>query len=192
MGKWRVEVMINYPIIGIVGMPGSGKSVLTQKFNDKGWASVYFGSVTLNELDKRNLEYNQINEKSVREELRNEYGEDAYAKILMPEINELAQKGPIVLDGLYSWSEYKHLKSIFNKQLKLIAVVTDSPLRYTRLQNRIKRPLSKEESIKRDFAEIERLEKGGPIAIADYYITNNSNINEFYDKFEEIFEKLLD
>lgn len=183
--------MIDYPIVGIVGMPGTGKSVLTEKFTEKGWKSVYFGSVTLNELDKRNLEYNQFYEKSVREELRSEYGADAYAKKLLPQIKELSQKGPVVLDGLYSWSEFKYLKSIFNTQLILIGVITNSQLRYDRLEDRPKRPLSNEEAIKRDYAEIEGLEKGGPIAIADYFITNNSTLKDFYEKFEIIYNNSL-
>ena len=38
----------------------------------------------------------------------------------------------------------------------------------------------------KDFAEIENLEKGGPIAIADYTIVNDGSIEEMYsdlDKF---------
>jgi len=182
--------MSNYPVVGIVGMPGSGKTILSQKFVDKGWNSVYFGSVTLNELDKRKLEYNQQNEKSVREELRSKYGIDAYAKILMPQIESLSKAAPLVLDGLYSWSEYKYLKSKLNDQLTIIAVVTNSELRYSRLKNRIKRPLDLEEAVSRDYAEIENLEKGGPISIADYYIINNSNISELLKQFEIIMENL--
>lgn len=183
--------MSNYPVVGIVGMPGSGKTVLSQKFIDKGWNSVYFGGVTLNELDKRKLTYNQENERSVREELRSKYGADAYAKILIPEIDRLSKTGSVVLDGLYSWSEYKYLKSKLNNQLKIIAVVANSELRYSRLQSRTKRPLNKEEAVARDYAEIENLEKGGPISIADYYIVNNGDISELFSQFEIIFENLI-
>ena len=48
-------------------------------------------------------------------------------------------------------------------------------IRYNRLSNRKVRPLTAVDAEKRDYAEIEYLYKGGPIAIADYYIDNNSD-----------------
>lgn len=176
-------------IIGIVGMPGSGKSVLTEMFCDRGWNKVYFGSVTLNELDKRNLKHTEQNEKKIREELRSKYGPDAYAKFLLPNIIKLSNQAPLVLDGLYSWPEYKFLKENLEDRLKILAVITDSQIRYSRLSEREKRPLSKDQAISRDHAEIEKLSKGGPIAIADYYITNNTTLDEYRNQFETIIEK---
>lgn len=178
------------PIIGIVGMPGSGKSVITEMFCEKGWNKVYFGSVTLNELDKRELEYTEQNEKIIREELRAEYGEDVYARYLLTDIISLSSQASLVLDGLYSWPEYIFLKENLKDRLKILAVITNSQIRYSRLNDRIKRPLSKQQAISRDHAEIEKLSKGGPIAIADYYLTNNGTIDEYRKQFEILISKL--
>ena len=52
-------------------------------------------------------------------------------------------------------------------------LISDRKSRYGRLENRPVRPLSAGEATGRDIAEIENLEKGGPIAIADHYIVNN-------------------
>ncbi len=176
-------------VIGIVGMPGSGKTVLAEMFSKAGWAKCYFGSVTLKELDRRQLPYNETNEKKVREKLRAEFGEDAYAKCLLPEIMEYAIKGPVIIDGLYSWSEYLYLKENLQSRFKVLAVVTNSQTRYDRLVNREKRPLTPEQAIERDHAEIEKLSKGGPIAIADYYIMNNGTIEEYNNNFRTLFTK---
>lgn len=176
-------------VVGIVGMPGSGKSVLAEMFNNAGWAKSYFGSVTLKELDRRQLPYNEMNEKNVREELRAELGEDAYAKCLLPEIVEYAKKRPVIIDGLYSWSEYLYLKVNLQSRFKILAVVTNSQNRYNRLVYREQRPLTQEQAISRDHAEIERLSKGGPIAIADYYILNNGTIEEFNNNFRTLLTK---
>ena len=53
----------------------------------------------------------------------------------------------------------------------------------------INRPLSKEQAIARDFAEIENIEKGGPIAIADTTIVNKGKRDEFLRDLEALFEK---
>ena len=52
--------------------------------------------------------------------------------------------------------------------------MTNSGVRKQRLSSREVRPLTPEQVDSRDKAEIENLEKGGPIAKADYFILNNS------------------
>jgi dephospho-CoA kinase len=183
------DFMTENIVVGIVGMPGSGKSVLAEMFSNTGWGKCYFGSVTLKELDRRQLPYNEKNEKHIREGLRAKYGEDAYAKLLLPEIMEFAEAGPVIIDGLYSWSEYLYLKENLQSRLKILAVVTNSQNRYDRLVNREHHPLTQEQAISRDHAEIEKLSKGGPIAIADYYIMNNGTLDEYNQKFRALLIK---
>jgi len=182
--------MNNYPVIALLGMCGSGKSVLTQMFVEKKWSYVYFGGVTLDELSRQNLEHNAQNERKVREELRKKYGPEAYAELLLPKIIEYSKNKPTVLDGLYSWPEYKFIKSRLGENLILIAVVTNSDIRYSRLSKREIRPLSRNEAIDRDHAEIEKLEKGGPIAIADHFIINNGTLEELKSKFNKVYDSI--
>jgi len=58
----------------------------------------------------------------------------------------------------------------------VLAVTAPRPLRYARLAARPERPLSPKEALSRDIAEIEILEKGGPIAMADYTILNTGSL----------------
>lgn len=177
-------------IIAIVGMCGSGKSVASDYLeNTLGYHKVYFGGVTMKKLQEANLEINPENEKMMREKLRKELGMGAYAKVLLPEIKELSEKGDVVLDGLYSWTEYQILiKEIPN--LILISIVADKKLRYERLSQREIRPLTCEEARKRDLSEIENIEKAPPIAYADYYIFNNGTIEEYLDRLNEILQEI--
>ena len=170
--------MNNGKIAAVVGMCGSGKSVVTEVFKSAGFKSVYFGGVTMEELEKRGLPKTEANERTVREQLRAEHGLAAYAVLLYPRIMQYAEQGGVVLDGLYSWSEYKYLKERLGDALSVLAIVTDRSVRYERLTGREIRPLTNEEAAARDTAEIEKLEKGGPIAIADRYITNNGSTDE--------------
>lgn len=173
-------------IVAVVGMCGSGKSRATEVFMAHGWNCIYFGGVTINELKKRNMPINEQNERAVREELRRELGPAAFAIKLEQDIRDSVAKSNTVLDGVYSWQEYVKLKELFGDNLIVLAIVTNRGLRYARLSNRPVRPLTAENAEKRDYAEIENLYKGGPIAIADYYIDNNGD-EAAYDRHIEAF-----
>lgn len=178
-------------LIAIVGMSGSGKSIACEFLEKKGFQNIYFGGVVLEEVKKRGLELTRQNEKIVREELREKYGMSAVADILLPKIRKTLEESDTVLDGLYSWDEYVTLIKEFPKELKLVAIVADKDIRYQRVSKRKVRPLNYEEIVKRDQSEIENLAKGGPIAIADYYVYNNDKTIEEYEKeLEKIIKKI--
>jgi len=173
-------------LLAIVGMTGCGKSVVVEYFKQKNWQVIYFGGVTLKEVKKRNLPVNQTNEKMVREELRKVHGMEAYAKLEFSNIKKALSQGLTIIDGLYSWSEYKFLRENIEIPIVLLAVFTPKKLRYDRLSKRKFRGLDFEGAELRDFAEIENLEKGGPIAIADQIIVNDGSIEKLHsdlDKF---------
>lgn len=178
-------------VIAIVGLSGTGKSVATDYLKNKyQLTSIYFGGYVLEEVKKRGLEVNSSNERIVREDLRAENGMDAIAKLAIDEINDLLQKDKhIIIDGLYSFTEYIFLKNILHNQLVLIATHSEKAIRYERLANRPIRPLTKEEVEKRDFLEIAMIEKGGPIAIADYHILNNKDEEYLYNTLDDIIKR---
>ena len=171
--------------VAVVGMCGSGKSVLCSYFTDMGWSSVYFGGVAVSQLKKSGIPVNEANERQIREQLRRDLGMGAFAIILKDEILDKLSRGNVVLDGLYSWSEYVILKELLGDDLVILAVVTNSGIRKQRLQSRPVRPLTAEMVDSRDIAEIENSEKGGPIAKADYYVLNNGSEAELKAQFDQ-------
>lgn len=172
-------------LVAVVGMCGSGKSEITNMFIRDGYKKIYFGDVTLREVKRNGLEINEKNEKYTREKLRAELGKGAYAKILLPDISEALKETNVVLDGMYSWSEYKYLKDNLDTELVILAVVTNRSTRQARLKNRPVRPLDATSAEARDIAEIENIEKGGPIAFADYYIVNNDSLEGLSAQYEQ-------
>ena len=72
----------------------------------------------------------------------------------------------------------------------VLAITTNSSVRYQRLAEREFRPLTAEQARSRDISEIENLEKGGPISIADYYIDNNGSVEALKAQFEKFIEWL--
>ena len=180
-----------YPIIAIVGMCGSGKSIASDYLEAScGYKKVYFGGVTMEVLKEKGLDVTPENEKTIREKLREEHGMGAYAKLLLPRIVSYSSEGPTILDGLYSWDEYKILKDELKDNITVIAIITTKELRYDRLSKREVRPLTREEAEKRDIAEIENLAKGGPIAFADYYISNDGDIAAYKKQLNNIINEI--
>ena len=177
-------------LLAIVGMCGSGKSIASDYLVENGWNKIYFGGVTMDKLKENNLEVNPENEKMMREKLRKEYGMAAYAILLLPKIRESLEEHDTVLDGLYSWDEYKILKEEFGDDLKLLCITADRALRYERLGTREIRPLTAIEAYNRDIAEIENLAKGGPISISDYYILNNYSVDKYIEELNKIIENM--
>ena len=162
-------------VVAIVGMTGAGKSELAGLFEENGFVRIRFGDSTDQEVERRGLELNEKNERNIRELLRQEHGMAAYAKLNLPRIDAALKHSNVVIDGLYSWEEYIFLKDYYGEKLYLVAVWASPATRYARLSARTNRGLTANEAASRDRAEIEYVNKGGPIAMADFTIINESS-----------------
>lgn len=173
-------------IIALVGLAGSGKSSAVEYLTEKGFPKIYFGGVIYKAMDEAGIEKTWDNQQQFREEIRRREGKDFVIKRVIKNIHDLINSGQnkIVLDGLYTWSEYKLLKHEFPGQVVVIAIVTPKYLRYQRMAKRIERPMQPHEVDQRDWSEIENLEKGGPIAIADYFIINDGSLEQLHQKID--------
>jgi len=177
-------------VVSIVGMVGSGKTEVSRVFEENGFVRVRFGDVTDEEIKKRGLELNEGNERYIRELLRKEHGMAAYARLNQPRIDSVLKHSDVVIDGLYSWEEYTSLKAYYGKDFYVVAVWASPRARYTRLTKRANRRLTIEEAASRDRAEIENINKGGPIALADFTIINESSSEDLKRQAEHIIVRL--
>ncbi len=182
--------MKSMKVVSIVGMTGAGKSEVSRVFEQNGFIRIRFGDVTDEEMKKRGLEPSEENERFIRELLRREHGSVAYAKLNLPRIEQALKNSDVVIDGLYSWEEYTYLKECYGEDLYLVAVWSSPKTRHARLTSRASRRLTLEEAISRDRAEIENIDKGGPIAMADFTIINESSLENLKKEAERIIATL--
>jgi dephospho-CoA kinase len=177
-------------VVSVVGMAGSGKSEVARVFEDSGFTRVRFGDITDRELEKRSLALNEENERYVRELLRKEHGMAAYARLNLSVIDLALKHADVVIDGLYSWEEYLLLKNYYGDNFHMVAVWSSPKVRHTRLSQRPERSLTPEEAASRDQAEIENTNKGGPIAVADFTVINESSPEDLRQEVKKVISQL--
>ena len=181
-------------IVAVVGMSGSGKSTAIEYLTARGIPKVYFGGVIYKAMEEAGIPRTEDgeSEKKFREEIRQKEGKDFVVLRAIQEAKNLIAAGQkrIVLDGVYSWTEYKILRKEWPTEMTVVAITVPKALRRKRLAERPDRPFDAQAAAERDRSEIENLEKGGPIAIADYYVDNSGTIPEFHENFAKVMREI--
>ena len=188
--------MEDVKILALVGMSGSGKSTAIEYLTEKGIPKVYFGGVIYKAMEEAGIERTEDgeSEKIFRQEIREKEGKDFVVKRVVEDVKNLINAGQkrIVLDGLYSWTEYKILKKEFPSEEVFVvaAVVLPKDLRHKRVAERPDRPFDARAISERDWSEIENIEKGGPIANADYFIDNSGSVGELHENVKKLLHEI--
>lgn len=178
--------------MAFVGLAGAGKSSAVEYVAEKGYPKIYFGGIIYQAMDEAGIEITPESQQIFREKIREKEGKDFVVKRAIQQAHDLIESGQkrIILDGLYTWTEYKLLKHEFPGELTVVAIVAPRKLRHRRLAVRPERPFTAKEAMERDWSEIENLEKGGPIAIADHFIVNNGDLDHFHDQIDTALENI--
>ena len=183
-------------LIALVGMPGSGKGTCTDHLSQKyKLPLIHFGHMMYEEVQRRGLD-NVKDEKFVREDMRAKEGPAVIAKMVAQKAEGYITQGAhaIILDGLYSWSEYKYLRGKFGDGLIVVAVTAPRQTRYERVLARTdghRKYTSAAQVETREIEEIENLEKGGPIAFADYTLVNDKEGREhLLEQIDKLAERI--
>jgi dephospho-CoA kinase len=161
-------------VIGLVGMPGSGKSLVVETAQQKGYAVVVMGDVIREETQKRGLDLNPKNMGKVMLELRKTSGNSVIAEKCIPKI--LQQKSSkIIIDGIRSLHEVDAFKAHFAK-FSLMAVHASPETRFNRLYRRRRSDDPRNWAVfhERDARELS-VGLGDAIVMAEYLIINEYN-----------------
>ncbi len=176
-------------LICVTGMPGAGKSEIAMRIAKRLNAKLLnMGDFVRSEAIKRGLPIDRENLMRLANELRDEMGPDAVAKLVLASI---AKGSLYVIDGVRSLEEVNMFRSKTN--VILIAVHASPKERFRRLLNRGRGddPKNYQEFLERDLKEL-KLGLGNVIAMADIIVVNQGrDIESVVEEALKMIEEVL-
>ena len=177
-------------VLGIVGMPGSGKAIARKVAEELGYGTVVMGDVIREEVRKRGLKATPENLGLVMIEIRRKFGPNVVAERSVEKIKRLKQ-GVVVIDGIRSLEEVEFFRKIF-PNLKLIAIHSSPKTRFKRLRMRGREddPKSWDEFCERDKREL-KVGIGDAIATSDFMVVNEGTKESLRERLIEVFKEAV-
>ncbi|HDQ05767.1 MAG TPA: dephospho-CoA kinase, partial [Candidatus Bathyarchaeota archaeon] len=141
-------------VVGVAGMPGSGKGVFRRTVQRMGYPVVIMGDVVREEAKRRNLKPTPENLGKIMLNLRELEGPATVAKRCIPKVKE-ANRKIVVVDGVRSLAEVEEFQKNFPNFI-LIAIHASPKTRYQRLfrRKRSDDPTNWETFMERDLREL--------------------------------------
>lgn len=176
-------------IIGLAGEMACGKGTVAKYIENKYNASSYRFSTMLRDVLKRlYIEEKRENIQILSTILRQNYGEDLFAKVMAEDVEKDNNK-VIVIDGIRRLSDIEHLKKI--SEFKLIYIDADIKKCYERIiqrgENIDDNEKTFEEFEKEHFQESESQIKDLKNC-ADQVVDNNMDYEYLYGQIDKLVE----
>ena len=175
-------------VIGVVGLPGSGKSEAAAVARDLGVPVVTMGDVIRAECRERGLDP-ATDHGTVAEALREEHGPGAIAERSLPIIeDERVESETVLVDGIRSDVEVTAFRDAFGETFTLVEVNAPFEVRAERLDLRGRDASAEEggESLAdRDEREL-GFGMGEAMAMADVTIENTDTLAAFQDRVRRL------
>ena len=178
-------------VVGVAGMPGSGKGAFRRVLQKMGYPVVIMGDEVREEVKRRNLKPTPENLGKVMLQLRESEGPAAVAKRCIPKLNKTTEE-IVGVDGIRSLHEVEEFKKHFPNFI-LIAIHASPITRYQRLfrRRRSDDPKSWETFKKRDMREL-GVGMGAVIADADHMIVNEGSLAQFKKQLRQVIKEILE
>jgi dephospho-CoA kinase len=177
-------------VLGIVGMPGSGKSEAAHIGQDYGFDIVVMGDVIRREVARRYLEPNPETVGRIMLDLRQQHGPSIVAQLCLQHIAE-TNYDHIIIEGIRSMAEVTEFKTQFSQFIVLAIHASPS----TRFQRILTRGRSDDANNHQFFIERDQRELhvgiGAVIALADYVVINEGTLKEFHTQIHQFYEAIL-
>ncbi|HDQ08387.1 MAG TPA: flagellar hook-basal body complex protein FliE [Methanoculleus sp.] len=178
-------------VIGVVGLPATGKGEFSRIAGELGIPVVVMGDVVRGEVRQRGLPLSDESMGRISGELRQKYGRDALATLSIPAI-EAAGADIVLVDGIRSDAEVVRFREHF-ECFTLVAVESPFDLRIERIRSR-----GREDDIATEQMLTARDEReigwglGEAILMADHCLTNDGGMNEYEIKVRSVLRKFME
>ncbi len=188
-------MLVTVKLIGLTGMPGSGKNAAHKVAAELRIPVISMGDIVRKEAERLGLPLTCEVLGGVALSMRAE-GQDAIAKRVQKQIAKLLKLNPppsaILIDGIRSIEEWKYFRRV-HKKITLVSIVASPKTRFARLVKRKRSDDCDNWTFfeNRDLREI-LLGIGGVIALADYTIVNESTLEDLHKNLLNVFKKILE
>lgn len=174
--------------MGISGMPGSGKSIVSDMAQEKGAIIISMGDIIREEAKKRGE-----STKETAQNLRKEFGDYIVSELTIKKIKQLSEteeNNLIMIEGIRSHHEVKMFKENFENFI-ILSIFANPAIRFERLLKRMREDDSQdyEGFQQRDYNEL-NFGIGNVISLSDKLIINESDIESFREKIDEFFKEI--
>ena len=174
-------------VMGISGLPGSGKGLVSDMATAKGAIIVSMGDIIRQEAKKRGE-----TTKETSQNLRREHGKYIVAELTIKEIKRIIDEGfesSIIVDGIRSPYEVNLFKESFEDFI-VISVFANQKLRFERIKSR------KRDDDTTDFNTfVERDQRelgfgiGDVISLSEKIIINESDLESYEKEINKFLEE---
>lgn len=172
-------------VIGVVGLPASGKGEFSRIAKDMNIPVAVMGDVIRKSVTDAGLKLSDKNLGEMSRCLRQGMGMDAIAKLIIPVIENINSE-VVLVDGIRGDSEVETFIKHF-KNFNLIAVESSFETRLNRLSER-GRP--DDQADEQGLRQRDERESGWGLlkamSMADYVLENEGTIAEFEDKVKKL------
>ena len=184
-------------IIGIVGLPGAGKTTVAAYLVKKKFAHVILSDFVQEEIIARGVkDFSRFTYQTVANSMRENHGGDILAKRAIKKIqNEHLKKA--VIDGVRNVSEISYLRK--QKCFHLLGITANARVRFARLSARLHTDKQIHRSFKDFIKEEKREDSLGSKKIglrvseslkeADVTVRNNHGRKELYNAIDKLLKK---
>lgn len=175
-------------VMGISGMPGSGKSIVSDMAQEKGAIIISMGDIIREEAKKRGE-----STKETAQNLRKEFGDYIVSELTIEKIKKLSETEEdnlIMIEGIRSHHEVEMFKENFENFI-ILSIFANPSIRFERLLKRMREDDSQdyEGFQQRDYNEL-NFGIGNVISLSDKLIINESDIESFREKIDEFFKEI--